>query len=233
MTPRAVVLSGLLAVGLGAAAVAEIVPRPGTGDPRIQTVVYDPLQVVALHVAPGFAVTVDLSPEERIETVTLGDTGSWQVQVNKRADRLVIKPVGYPQTTNLTAITDQRSYNFTLYGASAGDETLPYTVAFTYPTPAMEQPVSEVAVTGRYRVRGARSLHPAAISDDGESTSIVWPEAATLPAVYTQDEQRHLSLVNGLMRNGIYVVQGVHKRLIFKLGKSQASATRFEPKEPK
>ncbi len=203
----------------------EISPQPIAADAHIQAVAYDPQQVVALRVASGFAVTVNLSPEERIETVTVGDAGAWQVQVNRRADRMVIKPVGDPRTTNLTAITDQRSYNFTLYAASAGEDALPYMVNFLYPALAMVQPVAATTMS-RYRVRGKKSLLPAAISDDGTFTSIFWPKDVTLPAVYRQDDQSHLALVNGLMRDGAFVIEGVYRRLVFMIGKARATATR-------
>jgi type IV secretion system protein VirB9 len=231
VTRRFATLGGIATLVTWSPALAEVLPKPGTGDPHIQTVVYDPQQVVAIHVEAGFAVTVELSPEERIETVTVGDAGSWQVQVNRRADRLVIKPVGYPRPTNLTAITDQRSYNFTLYSANISYEALPYTVSFTYPAPAMEQPVPVAVATGRYRLRGDRHLRPAAISDNGEFTSIIWPTDVTLPAVYKEDERGNAALVNGLMRDGAYVVEGVHRRLVFVIGKARATATRYEPKE--
>lgn len=218
----AAIIACILASG---AAQSEIFPQPGVPDAHIQSVAYDPQQVVALRVASGFAVTVNLSPEERIETVTVGDAGAWQVQVNKRADRMVIKPVGYPRTTNLTAITDQRSYNFTLYAASTGEDALPYMINFLYAVPTIEQPVA-ATTTGRYRVRGKKNLLPAAISDDGTFTSILWPKDATLPAVYRQDDQGHLALVNGLMRDDMFVIEGVYRRLVFMIGKGRATATR-------
>jgi hypothetical protein len=36
-----------------------------------------------------------------------------------------------------------------------------------------------------------------------------------------------MRLVNGLMRDGIYVIDSVHSRLVFVLGRERASATRL------
>jgi type IV secretion system protein VirB9 len=139
---------GLLAVlGMVASAAtlsAEVTPHAGDGDPHIQTVLYDPEQVVGLHVAGGYAVTLVFSPDERIETVTLGDSAGWQVAVDHRADHLVVKPLGNPRPTNLTVISDQRTYNFSLYGADFGMGVQPYTVSFTYPVPPAPQVVAVV-----------------------------------------------------------------------------------------
>lgn len=217
----------VLALALVAApCLAEITPGPGSGDPHIQSVAYDPDQVVALRVAAGFALTIEFSPEERIENVSIGDGGSWQVAPNKRADRLFIKSLGNPPKTNLTVITDVRRYNFTLYGTSADDPTLPYSIAFQY-TAATQAPQTLLAVEPvTYRLRGDRSLWPTAMSDDGQFTSIIWPDGDTIPAIYLVNARGKESLVNGIVRNGAYVIEGIAPRVNFRLGRVNASAIR-------
>lgn len=206
---------------------AEITPHAGEGDPHIQSVAYDPQQVVGLHVAGGYAVTLVFAPDERIETVTLGDSAGWQVTVDHRADHLVVKPLGNPPPTNLTVMSDQRSYNFTLYGAGPGEGVQPYLVSFTYPAPPAEPVLAEAApAAGTYTLRGDRTIWPATMSDDGAATSIHWATDQTIPAVYLQDQRGNLALVNGLMEHGIYRIEGVHPRLVFVLGKARATASR-------
>lgn len=219
-------LAAVLAL-LAVPAWAEIVPMPGEGDPHIQTVAYNPLEVVALRVASGYAVTVRFSPDERIETVSVGDPGSWQVQANRRADNLVVKPIGPALPTNLTVITDQRSYSFALYGAITPGDMQPFIVTFTYPMPPASQAEAKVTEEGRYQFRGAMKLRPTVLTDDGAFTSMHWPADTSMPAVYSQDANGNLALVNGAMRDGGYVIEGVHDRLVFVLGKSRASATRI------
>ncbi|MFA5990600.1 MAG: TrbG/VirB9 family P-type conjugative transfer protein [Sphingomonas sp.] len=211
---------------LAAPCLAEISPRPGPGDLHIQSVVYDPEQVVALRVAPGYTLTIELSPDEHIENVSIGDGGAWQVVPNKRADRLFIKSQGNPPKTNLTVITDVRRYNFTLYGASADDPAFPYSVRFTYTaTTLAPQTVLDVEPTS-YRLKGNQALWPTAISDDGQFTSIIWPTDTAIPAIYLVDARGRESLVNGMVRDGAYVIEGVAPRVNFKLGKASASAIR-------
>lgn len=215
-----------LLLGLSPAATAELLPAAGTGDPHIQAVLYDEAQVVLLRVATGYALTLAFSPDERIETVTLGNSDAWQVQSNRRADHLVIKVSSGAPETNMTVITDVRSYNFQLVSVAAGPD-LPYLVRFTYPPPGIDPEQAVQVEQGRYRVRGSRALRPSAISDDGRSTSIIWPGDTTLPAVYQIDRSGNEALVNGLMRDGAYVIEGVHARLLFKLGRARATATRL------
>jgi len=74
---------------------------------------------------------------------------------------------------------------------------------------------------------GSRALRPSAISDDGQATTILWPVDITLPAVYQIDAAGNEALVNGLMRDGAYVIEGVHPALVFKRGRAKATATRL------
>lgn len=211
---------------LASPAVAEVTPRPGPGDPHVQQVDYDPEQVVALNAVPGFSITIELSPDERVENVALGNSGAWQVQVNRRGDRLFIKPLGTDAPTNMTVLTDARQYNFIL--RANGDErlTTPYVVRFIY---AGLQPASLVAAPAPptlFKLSGDRTLWPAAMSDDGKFTSIKWDADQAMPAVYRIDEHGSESLVNGSVQDGVYVIEGVARKFVFRLGKIEASARR-------
>ena len=206
---------------------AEVTPQPGRGDSHIQSVAYDANQVVALHVAAGFAVTIRFAPDERIETVTLGDTVNWTVQSDKRGDLLTIKSNGGGANTNLNVITDSRAYNFTLYGGISGEAVSPYQLNFIYPAPA---PAADAPPpqTGRYHLSGDKALWPREMSDDGRFTRIRWPESATMPAVYAESGWGRRALINGVVEDGVYVIDGVYARLVFVLGKTSAGAKRLK-----
>lgn len=222
------ILMGSLA---GFAAHAEVVPTPTGGDPHIQSVAYDPLEVVALRVSPGFATTVILSPDERIETVTVGDSSGWQVQVNRRADQLVVKPLGMPSPTNLTVISDQRSYNFVLSAGAADYGVQPYLVRFTYSAATAGASDAVPAQQNAYRLAGSKAIRPTSMTDDGQTTSIVWPASLRMPAVYVELSKGKLALVNGVVRDGAFVVEGVFRKFVFLLGAKQAQAVRLETPE--
>jgi len=224
-----VLLCAIFAPALVWPAIAEVTPQAGNGDPHIQSVSYDGEQVVGLHVAMGFALTVQFAADERIETVTIGDSAAWGVAVNHRADHLVIRPNGAAPPTNMTVTTDQRIYAFSLYGAAPGEGVQPYLVSFTYPVAAVAAHAAGPA--GHYRLHGARALWPSAITDDGTFTTLRWSGQANLPAVYQADDGAP-ALVNGVVRDGAYVVEGVHERLLFVAGKAHASATRDKDGAP-
>ncbi len=216
---------------------AQVQPQPGAGDPRIQVVDYDEDQVVLLQAAPGYQVTVEFGADERIENVAVGDGGAWQVTANRRGDFLFVKPI-QGVGTNMTVVTDARTYLFELaplYGPSAD---MAYTIRFRYPgdeAPAgqggetPDEAPGVGTVEGRYRVSGDRALRPTGISDDGVHTYIEWPPERALPAVYSVDERGGESLVNGMMRDDLFVIDSVVPSLVFRIDRQEARAVRVAP----
>ena len=125
---------------LAGSAHAMVVPTPSSGDPRIRVVGYSPDEVVLLTATLGYAVTVEFGPGERIETVSIGDSLGWQVTPNRRANLLFIKPIGHGSPTNLTAVTNLRTYTLELRTRARGrddDKALIYALKFDFPEPAV------------------------------------------------------------------------------------------------
>jgi type IV secretion system protein VirB9 len=219
----------LVLLALAGPALSEVVPRPGAGDPRIQTVDYDADQVIRLAVAPGYVVTIEFAPDERIENVAIGDSAAWQVSANKRADHLFVKQAGAAADTNLIVLTDARHYAFVLTGGGS-DGLAPITLRFTYPGLTTAPEVAVPVVSGAYRLGGSKLLRPAEIFDNGQATSIRWPKERDLPAIYAIDGSGRQSIVNGAMRGGYFVVDTVAPKLVFRSGRLTAYAVRQEPR---
>lgn len=213
---------------LPSALAADVRPVPGTGDPRIQTVLYDPEQVILLQVAVGYQLTLEFGSDERIENVAVGDSGAWQVTPNKRGDHLFIKAAQNGVVTNMTVVTDVRTYVFSLTPAGGPSPDLPFTVGFRFAPAAIAAIVADAPKLeiGRYKLRGKRALRPSAMDDDGVHTYLEWSPNQTMPAVFAIDAEGQESLVNGMVRDGRYVIDSVSKRLIFRLGDRIAYATR-------
>lgn len=225
----------LIALFASLPASAQVMPRPGAGDPRVQAVEYSADQVVLLQALPGYQIAIEFAPDEKIENVAVGDSGAWQATPNKRGDRLFIKPVQAGISTNMVVVTDARTYAFELRPHYGSSSDMAFTVRFTYPgTPdASMTETAGNASRGRYRLTGDMAIRPSGIDDDGSRTYIEWPESATLPAVYSVDAKGNESLVNGNMRDGIFVIDSVVPRLVFRLDKQVARAVRVAAEEAK
>jgi type IV secretion system protein VirB9 len=231
---RPIVAAAVLILG-SAPVAAQIFPHPGNGDPHLQLVDYSEGRVVELRTSPGYQMMVELSPDEQIQNVAIGDSGSWSVSANREGDRLFIKATAPGSTTNMTVVTSVRTYTFDLVALNAPSADTPYTVQFRFPAPvsaALDPRYVDVAsVTrrlSRYKISGDRTLRPASISDDGQHTYISWPSGAPIPAVYAVDSSGNEMLLNGMMgTNDVYAVDGVPQRLIFRIDRSVARADRI------
>lgn len=209
---------------------AQVRPQPGPGDPRVQTVTFAPDQVVQLQAAPGYQITVALNPDERIESIALGDGGAWQATANKRGDYLFVKPLSAGVTTNMVVITDVRMYAFELVPAYGPMESLPFAVRFVYPDTApvgTEATSAEATTAGRYRLTGDKLLRPTAMADDGVRTQIEWPASASLPAIYAIGDDGVEVLATGQVRDGQVVVDRIARKFIFRQDRRVATATRM------
>jgi type IV secretion system protein VirB9 len=233
---RAVLSLALLLAASGAS--AQIQPRPAGGDPRLQVVDYGEGQVVQLRGTPGYQLMVELSPDEQIRNVAIGDSTAWQVSANKDGDKLFLKPIETDRPTNMTVVTSVRTYTFDLL-ASAGSMDAPYTVQFHYPAPApaaRDSGFVDVSAASRrishYKLSGDRQLRPSSVSDDGQHTFISWPKGSPIPAVYAPDRSGNEMLLNGMMgTDDVYVVDGAPQQLIFRIDRSVARADRINPRK--
>jgi len=225
-------LAALLFLLLAAPAAAQVRPQPAPdGDPHLQTVRYAPGQLVLLELAPGYQMTVELGSDEQIENVAVGDSAAWQVTANRRGDRLFIKALQAGSSTNMTVITNARLYAMELSPLGASSSTMAYVVKFEYPGQDQEDGADAgPAVDGRYRLSGERALRPGRISDDGRHTYIEWPREGAIPAVFSVDEKGKETLVNGMMRDELYVIDNVSRELVFRIDKRSARAVRARDK---
>lgn len=221
MILRPVILRALIL----AATVA--LPQAGQAAPpdgRIRQLPYEADQVVTLSVSPGYAAVVELAPGEAILNVVVGDSSGWQVTQNSSADRVIVKPLGDAATTNMIVVTDVRRY-ILLLDANGHDGQGVFVLKFSYPNAPQPTAVRSVA-SATYKLRGAKSLFPAAMRDDGERTIITWKDQTALPAVFALTDDGEEAIVNGRMIGGDYVIEGTASKYVFRLGDARAIASR-------
>lgn len=188
---------------------------------RIIDVPYSADRVVPLRATPGFAVVVEMSDDERVETLVVGSSAGWQVTTNKRGDHVIVKPLPGAAPTDLVVTTDVRRYVFLLQISNGGGAT-PFVLHFTYP----ELPIARPTEQSLYNFRGDKQLFPLKMTDDGDRTRIVWSARTALPAVFAIDGEGHEALVNGRMENDIYVIRSVAAGYVFRRGHLLATANR-------
>ena len=102
----------------GNAAFAAKVPEPIATDQRIRQVVYSASEVYEVTGSYRFTTTIEFEKGETVQYLTLGDTIAWQA--HPIGHRVHLKPVEPRAVTNLTVVTDRRTYYFRLTGANPG-----------------------------------------------------------------------------------------------------------------
>lgn len=223
-------------------------------DPRLVSRHYNPNEIVRLEGRTGVQAAIAFAEEEHIENVAIGDSASWQVTPNKRANMLFVKPLSANARTNMTVVTDKRSYVFDL-AASPGARPV-YVLRFTYPAEkaspqqaagaatltaveaqAVEKPPVDPAAlnfawAAKGGTKGKAGLLPQRIYDDGESTFIAWPAGQPVPAILIKDERGVEGPVNYAVRDDVIVVEGVPQLIVLRLGKAMATLENRGPVRP-
>ncbi len=222
-TVLALVIGG---VAGSAVAQAPLATAPPPLDPRIRVLRYDPDRVTTVDAAFGFQMMIQFGPDERIQNVSIGDGSAWQVTPNKAATLLFIKPVDLAARTNMTVVTDRRSYLFELNARTSGGRSAygdpPYVIRFTYPA---DKPASVAANAPperrntAYSYTGSRTSLPSLVFDDGRFTYFRWPEAVSVPALFLIAADGSESLVNYSVRDGFQVVEQTAPRFVLRNGK--------------
>ncbi len=226
----------LLLIGLlvPAMAMAEITPPKGDFDPRVRIVDYNPLNVVKLATFYGVSTHVQFADGETIRDVAVGDDQAWKVV--PRGSHLFIKPQAEKADTNVTVITDKRTYQFALVvqpravkdSTAWADPNLIFSLAFRYP----DEEAAKAAATAQkealqarlgeikgklsdatkegqnfdYWVAGSEEISPTAARDDGRFIYLTFTNNRDMPAVYSVDEQGNEALINTNVIDGNTIV---------------------------
>jgi type IV secretion system protein VirB9 len=109
-------------------------PRPIATDSRIRTVRYSGNEVYQFIGHYGFQSAIEFEADEKIQTVSVGDSVAWLI--NPSGNRLFLKPIEQNALTNMTVITDKRSYLFELHAEETKDirdKNMVFSYRFIYP----------------------------------------------------------------------------------------------------
>lgn len=221
------------------AAQAERRPEPGTFDPRIRTVTYNPNDVVVIQGFYGYAQMIEFARAESVQNIAIGDSLAWQVSPNDAGNRLFLKPVEPDARTNLAVVTNKRSYNFELVAAAEGARSTTYAVRFRYPEDVQAELNREVAAVQKqkeqevapergdippeqwnldYSYQGDPKMAPIHVFDDTKFTYFQFRERQEVPAIFLVGPDQNESLVNFHVDGKYVVVQRTGRQFTLRYG---------------
>ncbi|PLK24586.1 type VI secretion protein [Porphyrobacter sp. TH134] len=155
-------------------------------DNRLRTLVFDENTVVRIDGMVKVQTTIKFAPDEVIENVAIGDSAAWQVQPNKAQSLLFVKPLEPAARTNMTVVTDKRTYLFDLV-ASPRNSAL-YVLQFRYPElekAAEEARLAAAAEAEAQALRAATAPEQSASATGGDGVTdpaqlnFAWASAGT------------------------------------------------------
>jgi type IV secretion system protein VirB9 len=204
-----------------------------TAGGRIRHVVYDQDEVVTIEAVVGVATHLVLEPGEVYVAHAFGDGKAWDFAY--RQHHVFLKPVATDADSNLTIVTDRRSYHLALKLRTDKAATPTYEVAFRYREgrtrkvrdDARDKEIEEAfqrpprAANLRYSMSGDQDIALVNCWDDGQFTSFKFAGGADLPAIYLVDADGQESVVDrhsAGAANEIIVVHKVAPRWVLRLG---------------
>lgn len=224
----------LIALLVPTLALAELTPKQGVFDPRVRVVDYNPLNVVKLSTFYGVSTHIQFADGENIVDVAVGDDQAWKIV--PRGNHLFIKPQATKADTNVTVVTDRRTYQFALVvqprrmsdSTAWSDPNLIFSLSFRYPEDEAAQLVkteTKAAVKARlnevkakltdatkagqnfdYWVAGSEEISPTAARDDGRFIYLTFSNNRDMPAVYSVDAKGNEALINTNVIDGNTIV---------------------------
>ena len=213
---------------------AEARPQSGSRDHRVTYATYQEGQVYTVQTRVRNVTLIELGNGERIQSIAIGDSESFQIDKLEGANVFTVKPVIQGAATNMTVETNRRFYFINLVETSRG--TPSWSVKFTVPgeggstrsagaaaaTAAATLPPMRYAVSRK--VNGA-TFAPTGVSDDGNRTYFQIPPGAPMPSVFRADSKGLEYAVNSTTKGTVITVAGRSERWVLRYGDQYVCVT--------
>jgi type IV secretion system protein VirB9 len=222
-----IVLVNLLAIS---ASYAQSIVDTESADPRIKSVLFVSDQVIRLRAWVGFHIDLEFEPGESFLKLGAGDLAG--LSFGAFDNHLILKPTAPTVRTNLTVITNRRTYVID-YKVLAGspdplNTELVYSLRFNYP-PASTTPADVVKhdlaadpiarfQNREYAYCGAPTLQPVAAADDGVHTRLRFAPSAEIPAIFVRSDDGTESLLNYSVEGPDIVIHRLARHFILRRG---------------
>jgi type IV secretion system protein VirB9 len=208
--------------------------RPIQIDHRVHQIIYQTDAVFKYTGHYRYASQIEFAHDEEIKTISMGDSTAWLL--NPSGFRLFLKPIEQDATTNMTIITNKRTYLFELHARETDDiddKDMVFITRFVYPAgddkgqtvsnylDAVPSPESDPGKYNlKYSISGSDVIAPIRIFDDGQFTYFQFRNKnADIPAFFLTDDKGNEALINYRTRGDYIVVERVAKQFTLRHGK--------------
>ncbi len=205
-------------------------------DHRVRTIMFQPDEVYKFVGHYRYQSSIEFGQDEEIKTISMGDSTAWML--NPSGNRLFLKPIEQDATTNMTLITNKRTYLFELHARETDDiddKDMTFIMRFIYPdsggdaqivsnyldsVPDPEHDDHPEKFNFNYTISGTDLIAPIRIFDDGQFTFFQFRNLnADVPGFFLVDERGEEALINYRTRGDYIVIERVAKRFTLRHGK--------------
>ena len=226
---------------------AVSIPNGSAKDGRIQTVMYNPDDVIHIHARIGEAVLIQLEDGELLtgdptSGLGMGDAAAWNLAA--RGNNLYMKPVASAPATNMLITTNKKrtyAFDLSLTGKKNGKyvQKPTYILRFVYPDTAAYKARAEAQKQAKaleklkaaghrpnarhnynYWGKGDKALAPTAAYDNGRFTYFSFDNGRELPLIYKVMDDGSEMLLNSHVDGDTVVIHETAKHFVLRLGKS-------------
>ena len=222
MTHNAFLFPGLLlASSLAAVApsFAEVAPASMGADARVRSVLYNPVDVIRLDTHLRVNTAIELGAGERIDSVLLGDSEAFEVEVLSNRTTVSIKPVIAGAETNMTIYTGRRAITLAISEGQGRNAT--YRLVLRYPETNTSRTTRSGAPAGSrdigYAWSGKKSLKPVHIWNDGQATYFAFAPGLR-PSIFGVNATGREVTLNSATRGSIIRVAGIREAYSIRIG---------------
>ena len=205
--------------------------EPVAIDSRIKTFIYTKNQVFKIDANYGYQSFIEFAENEKVKTIAIGDGVSWNI--NPSGNKIFLRPFEKTGKTNMTVITDKRTYTFDLVARSDSEEMdgdLAYIARFFYPKEDDELDLGvdadqedSFALDGKtyniaydklhqnYSVNGDQFISPRDVLDNSYVTFFRF--AGKIPRVFVVNKDKSENQLKMVRFKDYFIVDGVHNKL--------------------
>ncbi|MGV8950843.1 MAG: TrbG/VirB9 family P-type conjugative transfer protein [Cypionkella sp.] len=211
-----------------ASAIAEVAPASMGADARVRAVLYNPVDVVRLDTHLRVNTAIELGAGERIDSVLLGDSEAFEVEVLSNRTTVSIKPVIAGAETNMTIYTGRRTISLAISEGRSLNPT--YRLVLRYPEASKARASKPATGSSRdigYAWSGDTSLKPIHIWNDGQATYFAFAPGLR-PSIFGVDSTGREVTLNSGTRGSIVRVPGLRSAYSIRIGTQVLCIERVE-----
>ena len=215
---KKIAISLAVVMAIASPSLAARSPKTAGQDPRVQTVWFNSIDVVRVTTNVKYNTAIEFGAGERVKSVLLGDSESYEVDVLSSGNVISVKPVVSSAATNMTVYTNRRTYS--VYLAEGRTSAKTFRVIFKYAEKKKAAAKADVALqrSVAYEWSGNKGIKPLRIWNNGSATFFEFKRDLR-PSVFGVNGNGDEHLVNSTTKGNIVRVRGLGAGFTIRLGK--------------